>query len=94
MFRIEFVETLNKKKPFEEFINELNLIEQAEVFVAINKLCDLKNKNIIVPTNITKYIRDGIFELRVHHKNKISRSFYFYYVEHRIVFTNGFVKKT
>lgn len=47
MFRIEFIETWNKKKPFDEFINELNMIEQAEVFVAINKFCDLKNKTIL-----------------------------------------------
>lgn len=94
MFKIEFIETKAKKKPFDEFINELSIVEQAEVFVAINKYCDLKNKNTIVPSNITKYIRDGIYELRVHHKNKITRSFNFYFIEQRIVFTHGFVKKT
>jgi len=41
----------------------------------------LKDNNVIVPARLSKYIKDGIYELRVHHKNKISRSFYFYYVD-------------
>ena len=94
MYSVVFVETNNQKIPFEEFIEELNLDEQQDVFAAIDKLCDLKNKNLIIPSKLSKFIREGIFELRVHHKDKISRSFYFYFINQQIVFTHGFIKKT
>ena len=94
MFRAVFVETYNKRSPFREFILGLNLDEQADIFAAIDKLCYLKDNNVIIPQRLSKYIREGIYELRVHHKDKISRSFYFYYINQQIVFTHGFIKKT
>jgi phage-related protein len=94
MYSVEFVETKSNRIPFKDFIDELSLTEQADVFASINKLCEFKNKNLIVPSNITKYLRDGIFELRVKHKNRITRTFYFYYIDRKIIITHGFIKKT
>jgi phage-related protein len=42
----------------------------------------------------SKHISDGIFELRAKVGSNISRVLFFFYVDNRIVLTNGFVKKT
>ena len=42
----------------------------------------------------SKFLEDGIFELRIKFASDITRIFYFFYVENRIIVTNGFVKKT
>lgn len=93
MYRAEFAE-YQGKFPFWEFLNSLTSDERAEVFASIDKLLELKNNNNRIPDKLSKFIRDGIFELRVKHLNKISRSFYFYEKNQRLIFTNGFIKKT
>lgn len=42
----------------------------------------------------SKHLEDGIFELRVKHGSDIARTLYFFIMGHKIVLTNGFVKKT
>ena len=42
----------------------------------------------------TEHLDDGIFELRTIQGNNISRTLFFFYVGHRIIITNGFIKKT
>ncbi|MCR4556967.1 MAG: type II toxin-antitoxin system RelE/ParE family toxin [Saccharofermentans sp.] len=42
----------------------------------------------------TKYLRDGIFELRAKEGRDISRVLYFYVTGNKAVLTHGFVKKT
>lgn len=42
----------------------------------------------------SKALGDGLFELRIKFSSDITRIFYFFYVENKIVLTNGFVKKT
>lgn len=37
---------------------------------------------------------DGLYELRIKFAGDITRIFYFFFVENRIILTNGFVKKT
>ena len=37
---------------------------------------------------------DGIYELRIKQSSNISRVLYFFYVEGKIILTNGFLKKT
>ena len=37
---------------------------------------------------------NGLFELRIKSGSNISRIIYFFYVDRRIILTNGFVKKT
>jgi len=38
-------------------------------------------------------LRDGIFELRISFDNRISRNFYFYESNQKIIFTHGVIKK-
>jgi phage-related protein len=94
MYQVEFVETRNNKKPFIEFINLLSPLEKAEVFAVIDKFCYMKNNSIQIPLKLSKYLREGIFELRINHRNRISRCLYFYFEGERIVITHGFVKKS
>ena len=42
----------------------------------------------------SKYLEDGIFEIRCKVGNNITRVLYFFYYEGKIVLTNGFVKKS
>ena len=42
----------------------------------------------------TKYLEDGIFELKIRLPDKISRILYFYEEQQMIIFTHGFIKKT
>lgn len=42
----------------------------------------------------SKALEDGIFELRVQQGTDITRILYFFMVGHKIIITNGFVKKT
>lgn len=41
-----------------------------------------------------RFLEDGIFEVRVIVGNDSSRVLYFFFEGQRVVFTNGFVKKT
>jgi len=84
---------INNKNPFLEFVKRLNDEEQADIFAAIDKLIELKNNNQRIPEKLSKYIFNGIFELRVRHINRISRCLYFYGKENKIIFCNGFIKK-
>jgi len=72
----------------------MTVTEQAEVVASIDKLLELKNNKLRIPEKLSKFVKDGVFELRVHHPNKISRSFYFFYEGEHILFTNGFIKKS
>ena len=42
----------------------------------------------------SKYLGEGIFELRTKQGTDISRVLYFFVVGHKVVLTNGFIKKT
>jgi phage-related protein len=93
MYRAEFAKYYGKI-PILEFLKTLSEEEQVEITVAIEKLLNLKNENNRISEKLSKYLKDGIFELRVNHLNKISRALYFYENDKKIIFTNGFVKKT
>ena len=42
----------------------------------------------------SKYLEEGIFELRTKNGTDITRVLYFFYYGRKIILTNGFVKKT
>lgn len=54
-----------------------------------NNICPVKDF-----LSYSKYLRDGIFELRCQSGNNISRILYFFYCNNKIIMTNGFIKKT
>lgn len=91
-FVYDFAE-VKGKVPMIEFLDGLAAGERAKIFASIEKLVELKSKGMAPKENLSKHLEDGIFELRVSFENRISRSFYFYEVARRIIFTHGFVKK-
>ncbi|OQX24330.1 MAG: hypothetical protein BWK80_21280 [Desulfobacteraceae bacterium IS3] len=84
---------INNNVPMIEFLDSLSLKERAKMFAYIDKLIELKNNGIQPKENLSRHLRDGIFELRVSFENRISRGFYFYESNRQIIFTHGFVKK-
>lgn len=86
--------TVGDKVPMIDFLDSLNIRERAKVFAFIEKLLELKNAGLIPKENISKLLTDGIFEMRVSFENRIARTFFFYHVGRKIMFTHGFVKKT
>lgn len=91
-FTYDFAE-VNNNVPMIEFLDSLFVKERAKILAYIEKLVELKNSGIQPKENLFKHLEDGIFELRVSFENRISRSFYFYESDKRIIFTHGFVKK-
>ena len=64
---------------------------QAKVFRAFLLLEEFGNQ---LSAPYSKYIEDGIYELRIKHGSDTVRIFYYFNYGERIVLTNGFVKKT
>lgn len=42
----------------------------------------------------SKFLGDGIYEVRVQQVNNITRVLYFFVVNKKIIMTNGFIKKS
>ncbi|MFR4519353.1 MAG: type II toxin-antitoxin system RelE/ParE family toxin [Fusobacterium sp.] len=89
--KIVFYEKENGEKPVEEFLLSLDNKMQKKAFGQLNIL---KEYGRTLREPYSKYIKDGIFELRIQFASDISRIFYFFYIGDKIVLTNGFIKKT
>ena len=90
-FEIELYENENGKKPFDEFINDLDEKHRAKVLKNL-KLLQMKGNMLGMP--FSKPLRDGIFELRTQYHDGISRVCYFFVYNKKIILTHGFIKKT
>lgn len=91
---IDYVQLESGNFPFKKFLETLNFEERAEILSYIEELRFRLNNKLNVSFKLSKHLKDGIFELRVKHINRISRSLYFFQSDKRLVFTNGFIKKT
>ena len=91
MFTVELYELPNGKKPVAEFIKSLDTKMQVK---AIDSISILEEYGTRLREPYSKALGNGIFELRIKFASDITRIFYFFYVENRIILTNGFVKKT
>ena len=90
-FQVIFFQKENGESPSEQFIDSLDVKMQAKIYMLLQLLSENGN-NMREP--YSKHLDDGIFELRAKVGSDISRVLYFFYVRHRIIVTNGFVKKT
>lgn len=75
--------------PFYEFMDKQSKKMQAKVLMEL--LEDYGNE---LGGKYTKHLGEGIFELRMKVSTDITRVLYFFYIDKRIILTNGFVKKT
>ncbi len=90
-FHVEFYTGKNGEKPAQIFIVSTDKKMRAKLLGVIEVLEEYGNQ---LREPYTKYLEDGIFELRVKSGNNISRVFYFFYYGRRIILTHGFMKKT
>jgi phage-related protein len=93
-YRVEFVRLRTGAQPFEEFLDSLSMIERAEILAHIEEFRTAKTHGQSFAEALTKFLSDGILELRVRHTSRITRSLFFYVEGKRIIFTSGFIKKT
>ena len=90
-FSVVFYETLSGEKPAKVFLNELSHKQRAKTIRDL-KILELCGNRLREPHS--KYLEDGIYELRTKQGSNISRILYFFFVDRRIVLTNGFIKKS
>ena len=90
-FTIEFYEDINGNLPVEHFILSLDIKMKAKL-LGILKI--LQEKGDQLREAYTKYLGDGIFEIRIKVGTDISRVLYFFYYARIIILINGFIKKT
>lgn len=91
MFQIEFYETEQGIQPAKEFLLSLDTKMRAKM---VNTISILQDNGYELREPYSKYLSEGIFELRARVGSDITRVLYFFYVDSQIVLTNGFIKKT
>ena len=90
-FEVEFYERDSGECPVEEFLLYLDVKMRAKILGLIGIL---QEKGNLLREPHSKHLEDGIFELRGKVGNDISRILYFFYYDRKIIFTNGFIKKS
>lgn len=90
-FEVIFYEKENGGRPVEDFLDSLDIKMRAKL---LGLLEILEEKGNMLREPYTKYLDDGIFELRAVSGNNISRVMFFFYYNGRIILTNGFIKKS
>lgn len=91
MFDIDFYQLPNGTKPVEKFLDSLDTKMRVK---ALNSIAVLQEFGNALREPHSKPMGDGLFELRIKFAKDISRIFYFFVVDNKIILTNGFVKKT
>ena len=90
MFEIVLYESENNKVPVHDFVYSLPKKLISKVLRDIDILAE-HGHTLREP--YSKHITDGLFELRTKFGSDITRIFYFFFIDNKIVLTNGFVKK-
>lgn len=91
MFQIDFYQLPNGEKPVATFLNSLDTKMRAKALYSLSILEEFGNQ---LREPHSKSLGDGLFELRVKFASDITRIFYFFVVDNKIILTNGFVKKS
>ena len=92
MWIVDFYERENGDCPIEDFIyTALNKKLQSKTLATIDQLKILGNQ---LGEPKSKYLDDGIYELRMQVATDSARVLYFFCIDRKIILTNGFVKKT
>lgn len=90
-FEVIFYEDIKGNEPVKDFLIDCDTKMRAK-FVGLLEVLEEKGNNLREP--YSKYLEDGIFEIRCKIGSDISRILYFFYYEKKIILTNGFIKKT
>ncbi len=90
MFDIEFYRLPSGKAPAREFLDSLEPRMRAKALYGLSILEEYGNA---LREPYSKSLGGGLFELRVKFSGDISRIFYFFVIDNKIILTNGFIKK-
>lgn len=90
-FVVEFYETPDGSCPVRDFLDLLDEKMRAKTLWTLKLLAQYGNE---LREPYSKFLEDGIFELRVKQGTNIVRVLYFFIVDQKIIVTNGFLKKT
>jgi len=88
---VDYYETEKGVKPARDFIESLPLKLEAKAYWEI-ALLEQFGTQLTMP--YSRYMQDGVYELRVQQANNEARVFYFFIVGRKIILTNGFIKKS
>ena len=91
LFEIEFYQLSNGREPAKEFLMGLEVKMRAKMADTISLLQD---NGYELREPYSKHLTDGIFELRAKVGSDATRVLYFFFINRRIILTNGFLKKT
>ena len=83
--------TESDKSPVKDFIDSLDFKTQLKFFYVKALLEEFGHR---LPEPHAKYIGDEIFELRFKGQEGHVRVLYFFFHQDKVIFTNGFVKKS
>ncbi|VAX34837.1 hypothetical protein MNBD_UNCLBAC01-1476 [hydrothermal vent metagenome] len=83
--------TSSDRSPVEEFLDDLDMRTQRK-FLYVRLLLEEFGIKLSMP--FCKYLKNDIYELRFKGKEGDVRVLYFFIKDKRIIFTNGFLKKT
>lgn len=83
--------TESNKSPVRDFIDSLDASSQRKFFF-VKRL--LEGFGYRLPQPHAKYVGDEIFELRFKGQEGHIRVLYFFFHQEKVIFTNGFIKKT
>ncbi len=90
-FEVLFYEKENGEQPAKQFLLSLNKKMRAKLTDTISLLSD---NGYELREPYSKHLGEGIFELRAKFGSDITRVLYFFFVDKKIILTNGFIKKT
>ncbi|NWF66014.1 MAG: type II toxin-antitoxin system RelE/ParE family toxin [Campylobacterales bacterium] len=93
-YTVEFVELKSGKKPFFEFLKKLRDDDVVKIFARIDFFISKKNSNEQISDKLSKYLKNGIFEIKCELSDKSIRVLYFYIDGAKMVITHGFIKKS
>jgi phage-related protein len=91
MFDVDYYMLPNGDKPVKQFLDGLDMKIRVKALGSIDILAEFGNT---LREPYSKAIGKGLFELRIKFVGDITRIFYFFVVDNKIILTNGFVKKT
>ena len=88
---VSYYEAENGDMPAREFIKSLPLKLEAKAYWEIG-LLEQFGTNLTMP--YSRYMKDGIYELRIQQASNFARIFYFFVIGQKIILTNGFIKRS